>query len=799
MVRGARGQPRVQVRLREGTPHVTGDAMSTSLTAAVRAALAEMTPDFSVISRAPDRPPQPRQFLSGATLSPENAYEFAIPRRLMNGRRAMSCPDVARWLLEDPYATVFLGADGGEGKSTYLHALERELGPSCLVIRARTQRRVDFRLVEQFRTVVESMLDARPPGGLQAVMFMELTGLLPEDVENDLVDALQFRAMGADMPRSIPLVIAGRPGWIGRLTRRVTTGTRVRLAPLDHEESRLLAEKVTRAHQQLIELEKDTVEINRAFPNLSRFARLEPTKRASLLIEGRDSLLAGMLSAVYGNDFMSRLVEEYRHLSPVDRQAYLLVSVATTSTDGIDDSLLRWLSPSADIDGRSQGTPWLLDEDDRHRSRHETIGRALIEDRDAASLGEIRAVCGTLIEAGSLREPARDILGGFLESVHIWNSLVPERRQKTESQLRRAVRESIESDRSGWESFEAAGITTIPARLHWARLLRGILPDDLQPGAANEYILARAEGYISSVLNEQGIDAETTERVLFYRTAIRRAQARVGDATVDNEADLEAMSRFIGRGWARADFYAVLLHIALDVLDEQLEAAGWQHPYAPDTLESVLTAWQYLRVKGEPTSWQQMRYAPVVSRIAHLGLEAKLQLLEAAWLLSRALGSPDVYLANMIDFDRERLENEMQDSESRAASRSSRRDMMLVAAGADGANGESFLRLARLSSGDPSHAAVAMDLISDGLQSQTTMTSQALTRHAFALLSQDDSAKADHLLAAVDNYAKIVQSKESWVSLGGYWKEAVRILGTVWSGDIEPHRSQLRRAGVRYG
>ena len=125
---------------------------------------------------------------------------------------------------------------------------------------------------------------------------------------------------------------------------------------------------------------KATDWISALFPNLPDFLKLPIGEQVNYFLAPGQPLIVGFLRAIYGNDFINRLVGEYRRMeNTADGQAYLHVCLATMLGIGLPEDFLRVLAPNAALDIRSEYDPWVRTDNDEHIARHPVIAQTVLE------------------------------------------------------------------------------------------------------------------------------------------------------------------------------------------------------------------------------------------------------------------------------------------------------------------------------------------------------------------------------------------------------------------------------------
>lgn len=588
----------------------------------------------------------PTTFLSGGSMTAAEVARYGVPRRIDFDGTILGVEEVADRICGE--ATVgFLPAGPGEGKSTYLHALTAVLVNRAITFTWNPGAAPDWAEVQRFRDKVASRASFASEE-IPVVIVGELQRNPSREQEDLLIEVFQSVPSGL-ATSTTSLILAGRPAWLNRIRQRSPSGLTMRLMPLAEDEAGSLVENLAAAYVACGEARgEDWTQIQ--FPNLGEFLAMPMASRIAVFRRG-PSLVGALLRAAYGSRFADRLRAEYNDLADADREAYLLVSLATSSLGGISEDLLMSICPAAAVEQCSAGTPWLRQHSDGlHRARHEMIGRLVVEDADAATRSEIGSIIRKVIGAAHADPEARDLLRSV---VHVYDdprSLIPWRQRKSESQFRDGIRAGITNDRTSWERFEtsignAAGeLLSFSYFLH--RLLPGARPSDA------EYLLERSERLLALAEAAASPGSPTAERSRYHRIITARERRRRRGDVVDDPNDVITLIPMMSHSWPEAILYAQVLSLGLSTLkncdlddDEEDEIA-----------QAVLEAWQRLRLEGT-TREQVYRYAPFVSRdLSEWPLDRRLSLWQTAWEFSRALATPDGALACLIDVELAKLQ-----------------------------------------------------------------------------------------------------------------------------------------------
>lgn len=722
----------------------------------------------------------PTTFLSGGSMTAAEVARYAVPRRIDFDGTIMNIEEVAdRLCLEETVG--FLPAGPGEGKSTYLHALSTAIADRAIAFTWNAAAELDWAELQRFRDAVAShAADAADP--LPIVIVGELQRNPSREQEEQLIDTFLSVPSGL-APSRTSIVLAGRPAWLNRIRQRTPTGLTLRLMPLAPDEAESLVENLAHAYAACSEAKgEDWTRLQ--YPNLGQFLAMPPAARIAVFRQG-SSLVGPLLRAAYGSRFTDRLRAEYADLAEPDREAYLLVSLATSSLGGISNDLLVSVCPEADVEKCSTGSPWILDHaSGLHRARHEMIGRLVVEDADAATGREIGSTIRSVIDAARSDVEARDLLRNVVRIYDEPHSLIPDRQRKTEPQFRAAIRAGIMTDRTSWERFEESIGNLGGDLLSFSYFLHRLLPDKRGSGA--DYLLARSEHLLARAESAATPGSPVAERSRYHRILTAREARRLRGQVVDDPNDVKTLIPMMSHTWPEAILYAQVLSLGLSALkhcdlddDEEDQIA-----------QAILEAWQRLRVEGS-TGEQVYGYAPFVSReLCDWPLERRLSLWQAAWEFSRALANPDGELACLIDVELTKLQKKSPERERETLARR-RMEVLSLSVVPSQTDAEVVLRYAELADPDNASARHAVLSVASELAVSDDPKTRSMALHARAIVTSDAEERCASLLAAMADYEASMISRDEWLDRGPYWKRALRELrvldreaATMWDSRV---------------
>lgn len=710
-----------------------------------------------------------------------------MPRDVLLQGRSRSLEDTVSWLDQHPRATLVLTGEAGEGKSTYLMALAARLNGRYLVLRWVQGSAFDLPAALQFRELVRSYFN---PGEatLPVLVICELHSPLSQAQEAALIDALREREHDPANYPDLSVVIAGRPAWTG-LARRSLSAQRVFLVPLARNDLALLGASITHCYERLVtRLGHDNVgDLHQAYPNLADFTRLGLEGRQKVLGGGDQPLIAGMLRAVYGDDFHRRLTDEYLSLASADRLAYLIVCLTAQPSAGISDRLLATVAPGADTAARSQLDPWTLGDDELHVPRHAIIGQTVV-DAGARPL-DVRLAIGKLAGAAATSAEAREVLCEILLQFADWVPVSAEG-GKTSAQLRSYARNELGSDPQRWDSLEAALDQSPPVLMRWAYALRSILPDEAGKGEASIAVIQAASRLLDAaellaadqLSRSHDVDSTMVERITFYRLLVERDRTRItGEHRRDEVEYIEALVPFIGHSWCGSDFYGQLVGMCAFALKDRMGHPSFDEHDEGDwlLLSTLTTTFQYLRSSYPVLPGIQAGYANIIGRLV-FGVvhHRREQLFRLGWDLSVLLGSPDAALAVLLDDELARTDAP---GHASGVAHDERLDILLRAAEGSSSYPEVLLRLLRLIGGDERLRSRLQALLPSYLAVQSTGIYRGMVLHVQAVVQQHEPEEVRYrsLRESLSLYAGGISTRDEWLTLGPYWKSAIGELARI--------------------
>lgn len=754
-----------------------------------------------------DRPPDWDALLSGSTLSIDDAVAgMVVARDLRHGRVTVEAAAISDWLAARVGRTLFLAAEAGEGKSSFLNHLSAVLRDRWLVVRWVQAARMDFSGPVDFRRLVAANSAGAAPPRLLVVADL-VTELTPGDVDQLTRDLVEREADPATA--EVTVLFVGRPGWLGTL-RRAVRAELLQLAPIGPGTAAALAGLLVRAHGELVAAGASPAELADRYPNLRSFLDRSPAERAGFFAADRP-MLASMLRAVYGERFHSRLVEEYERLGPADRRAYLHVCEATVTAGGVSDELLTRLVPdSPDLDRRARHDPWTTEPVDRaHVARHPTVAQTVLE--AAAGPVDLQRSTEVLLRCAADSEEALALLGGWLKVAGTWNPVAEVPAVLAPAQIQRAARDALSRSEADLERVVAVLLGPRWRCADWARTLYLLLPEGPRRSPSNLLLVALSRRLVdAALLGADGpLGGHQEQRLQYWRDKLDMLADRLqADEPTDTYEYVMRWSAFIGQDWCANDFYSDLCRAACRAVDHQLAADGWE-PDDDVLFNSFLVAtaaMQHLRRDHVVAPHLVRRFATLMGRQLHRALPVrKVEVLRRSWQLSLRLGVPDIQTGMQYDTCLLTAAAAAGSSRERAELHRARVELLTAAVGA-AVSGEPLFRMAVLAQEQPGlglRPALA-EAVADFLAGEPTGLSAALAWHARALLPDDPPAtppavppasppapppavppvalpvgRVAALREACRWYETVVLARDDWLLWGEPWRQACRALTSL--------------------
>ena len=721
-------------------------------------------------ARTGQRPPDWLRLLSGRAMTASEVQNgMAIPRRLTTIGEDVDLADMPSWLEQRRGATLLLRAEAGEGKSTYLSLLKETLKDSAIVLTWSPDQILRVDEVQNFADTVRSLFNAeiaaREPESLLVVVLAELRPALDEVTANAIISTLNDHELRGD---EAIFLIAGRPSAINSLVPSPIGAERCSLGAMNASDVSTLCVHMQRAYAEISSSKSDS-HISALFPNLSNFLQLPIAEQINYFLAPGQPLIVGFLKAIYGNDYIKRLVDEYRLMErAADRQAYLHVCLATMSGLSLPERFLRALAPNAELDIRSEYDPWVRTDNDEHIARHSVIAQTVLE-RSGAYAG-LSECFEDLVQMAHQQPNALQLLFDVANGVTRMRALstkdirIPGR---IRSRLADALALDQElSDRLLAESNSAARLFS------WGNLLRYVLPR--KPSAQYVTVYETAVDVLNRALGlAQQADRPLAERIEYTLDCALRDLALATDQTesIDEREDRIMRWRdFIGRDWAGPRFYADLFDEAREVAheltfsrvpDRDSDSLYWAYLIAG-------VAYQYLwATHSESYIAGRMNYTGnLLNRAIRYALPTRrADVWKEIWHVAESLHtfpSPGIEYAQSL--------LQMSGGQS---SKDEAITVLLKVSDIFNLDPNELRFLAETASTRtdlaPSLKTSISDLISDHISRSTGATSLALLYSAAALLEEDESLRRRHLEESAEWFSKVRWNSTNWQDQGHYW------------------------------
>jgi hypothetical protein len=712
------------------------------------------------------RPVDWLRFLSGSALaSPEIESDVAVSRRLATLDGDVGLPDVPQWISQRQGRVVFLRADAGEGKTTYLGLMSAALRDSTIVLTWIPGADLTMDNVLNVTETVRS-LSTEP---LPAVVLTELRPTLDESTAESVLSTLREHESRAD---DTVFVIAGRPAAVDFLAHRIGGTEICTLAPVNAAEAAALCDRIQRAHDEVSKT-LTAEQITERCPNLVTFLALPPDGRTAYFSSvPHQPLIIGFLKAIYGQDFVQRLVGEYRELAATaDQRAYLHVCLATMAGLDLPERILRALAPAADFDARSKHDPWVRTERDDHVARHAVIAQTVLEGcKDYAALEQCFE---GWVELTRRRSDTVPLLFHVVAGVAHSKPLAIRDKRITE-RIRRRLMLVLGDDVTLQERLTAESGAS-PARLFsWARLLSAVVPatptEDCVP------LLTAVVGLYKAAL-DLASDRILAEQIEYHRDRGLRdlaVAAGVPESIEDLEERVTRWRDFLGRQWAGSQFYADLFDTARQLalgLTVNRPVDRDSEPVCFAYLTSVF-ALVYLQSTGSQTYLVGRIDAggELISRYLRYALPTRyMDVLKQAWELARRLRSSArigaIYARAVLESPNQ---GNCKDESRIDTAVAVLREVLDI----NPNDSEAIYLLASLSLKRTDLIPFVRERLdgntNDGSKSRWV---RATLHSAAALIEKDPDARRRHLEQAVEAYAQLRWGSQHWDLVGKRWKD----------------------------
>ena len=739
------------------------------------AALIYQAPAVSVAYVADDNRRQVdwRRFLSGGKLaSPEIACGIAIPRRLQTrAGDEVALAGMLEWIRQQQGRTILLSAEAGEGKSTYLRSLAAGLRDTAIVLDWDTSLELDLDDVIGISAMVRSVHESPDGEPLPTVVCAELGPDVGPEVAYQVLATLRDHESGA---RDVVVILAGRPPVVEFLAQRVGGAVLCGLATIDSNESLALCETISRAYTEIAKT-MPANQILDQFPNLISFCRLARIDQSAYFSESAQPLIIGFLQAVYGDDFVNKLVNEYDVLGHADKHAYLHVCFATLSGIDLPERNLLMLAPDADLDGRSRQDPWLRNDSDEHFARHPVIAKAVVEGCNNRTAFE---KCFTEWIGLSRAQPKTMRLLFQLVSAIAYMQPLRTGNEKAARAVKRRLINALEGDTSLVSRIEAESNGSAARLLSWGLRLRSLLPPS--PDKTCIELLETIADVFSSA-KDRAADSTLTERIEYNQESVRSDLTALAGWEESVDVLEERIGRWrslLGREWAGAKLFADLFDTSAD-LAELLTTDRQRADLAGDSDASYLAyvtagqSYTHLYSIGGPASegrWR--RCGELINRLMYQGLPTRyIDALGEIWTTCQSLRSnPQIgvlYTRALLDLYKEgrRTDESLPD---RAIS--VLKDVLSIDPGRE----EAVYELAALSALRRENIPFVREQINNAPRGN--LLAEATMYHASALIADEQEERRKLLELAADSYSRVDWTPLLWDVAGTRWEQCCTAL-----------------------
>jgi hypothetical protein len=688
---------------------------------------------------------------------------------------------------------LFLRAEAGEGKTTYFSLLDNVLKTSAIVLTWLPSQALNLEDVQNLTDITRSLLDTeqnvRDRESLPVVVMAELPPSLDIATVATILSTLNAHERRGD---EAIFIIAGRSSAINSLVPRPIGVEYCSLGSVSATETAVICERLKRAHDEISSTMSPT-RINDLFPNLVTFLQLSPAEQASYFLVPRQPLIVGFLKAVYGHNFIQRLVDEYSLLENVaDRQAYLHVCLATMSGIALPERILRSLLSQAalDLDARSRYDPWVRTDNDDHVARHPVIAQTVVESSgDYTALSECFEGWTDLVR----RQPKDlsllfDVANGIahMRPLSATDKHIPAR-------IRGRLADALMLDETLVNRLLAENGTSATLLFSWGNLVRSILP--AKPTDRYLTLYETAADLLAQAYDlARQTDRALAERVEYEWDCAIRDCALAANETEPLEEREDRIIRwrdFLGRAWATPKFYSELFNAARDIARELT------YDRAPDRDSDSLywayvvtgQAYQYLYASQNKFYIDQASdsYGNTVNHAMYYALptrypEALREIWRAALAEHSFAAAGTMYAESLI---------------KRASESDLDTAITVLRENLDVFNGDpgSLYLLAKLGSTKTELAAFVKEEVGKCLLGRNTRHSLGILYATAALMEEDESVCQSLLLKSVENFEKVTWHRSIWFAIGYIWIEVCARLRRlrVASVGCEKDLNALRR------
>jgi tetratricopeptide (TPR) repeat protein len=730
-------------------------------------------------------PPSPDwlRLLSGRALTASEVESgIAIPRRLRTIEGDVDLADIPSWFQQHRGSTLLLTAEAGEGKSTYLSLLKETMGASAIMLTWSPDHDLRIDEVQDAADTARSFLNSRVAAfdtdSLPVIVLAELRPALDEETAGRVLSILnEHEVRGGEAI----FLIAGRPSVINSLIPTPFGVEHCSLAPIDASDASALCAHLQRAYSAITNSMSEDY-FFKLFPNLPNFLQLSPTDQASYFLAPRQPLIVGFLKAIYGNDFINRLVDEYKTMKNLaDQHAYLHVCLATMSGITLPERFLRSLAPNAALDARSNYDPWVRTDDDEHIARHPIIAQTVLERSDVFTALEscFEDLVGLSRQQPNSLQLLFDIVNGVahMRALSTTNTSIPGR-------IRGRLTNALISDpdlpgRVYAESNSAARLFS------WGSLLRSLLPAKPTEQYVPVYEVA------VKILERAFALARDADRTLAERVeyaldcAVRDLTLATGDteSIQEREYRIKRWRDFVGKDWVGPKFYADLFYAAKKLAHEltfdtsvlrDSDSLYWAYLISGIAYQYLFATGSELVIKARST------YGDLFNRHMYYALPARhVDVWKEIWQIAKALRTfpvPGVMYAQSL-----------LDPPSRQSDKDEAVKVLQEVIDKFHADPAALRLLAKEASASRTDLVPSLkEKVSERI-AHTTESSfyLGILYSAAALLEEDASIRRGYLERSVEEFSKAQWNRGDWDAVGFMWVEAcaeLKRLGSKTAG-----------------
>lgn len=730
-------------------------------------------------ANAQQRPVDWLRLLAGLELrAPEIENGVAVDRRIAHSGHLgeVTLTEMPEWIATKSGWVVLIGAEAGEGKSTYLTMLDKTLRESAIVLHWPANVRLPMSEVSSVVGITRSLLQdgAETP----AVVLHEISPPSGPGALDYILATLREHEESAD---DTVFVIAGRPGAIDLLSRRCYGAEKYSLAQINIAEASFLCERISFAYEQAL-MTIGLGEVNRRFPNLGAFMSRPLLDQMQHFQMHGNTLIVSCLRAIYGDAFVQRIVNEYREIASLDdRQAYLHVCLAMVTGIPLPEELLRSLCPKADLDARSALDPWVRNGDENHIARHGTIAQTVLE--ECGDLGAIERCLErwiSLAQSNATAAPKlHDMIAGLGHLPVIADGRDEQQSQSSIRRLRRRFMKSLGKHDTISATMIAESNHNVPRLISWASALRSLTCTRIDSECNS--ILVVMEDLIREADNHP-VDSSLRQRLDYEFDCLDRDYALIDGEEESSDDLLERVKkwrRLLTSEWAGPRFYADLFDAAYTLALRYTTQD--RNPPDPDS-EQLVTVFSAMEIAFNKLyasggggllneRWRLRRQ--LIDRHLYYALPNRyIELLREVWDASgkHSYDTGTLYAEALNTFykkDRARREAALDEAIS----------VLQITLETNESKRDALFMLAEWSCDRPSLA----NYVREQVRAMPTSNpiNAAIKHHSAALVDTDDAQRLENLRHALKAYASITWSEALWFWLGRRWHSACSAVETA--------------------